>query len=160
MGEAAAAAAAEPPLLQLDDLFDPKKPAKNPLVPVGPNTYKHLNFALAEEHFSKRALSFVFFIIKDASLLVGQAMLTSLFLDKSWVKQFHSGLLGFYTLCGWCTSYCWRADCRVITFRQGNSHLGQKLMRARVVVLGTTVALTVGSAYYYGENVKRSKKTI
>ncbi|XP_028088825.1 RING-H2 finger protein ATL48-like [Camellia sinensis] len=39
----------------------------------------------------------------------------------------------------------------LISFRQGNSHLGQQLMRARVVVQGATVALMVGSAYYYGE---------
>ncbi|KAL0360038.1 UNVERIFIED_CONTAM: RING-H2 finger protein ATL48 [Sesamum radiatum] len=39
----------------------------------------------------------------------------------------------------------------LISFRQGNSHLGQKLMRARVVVQGATVALMVGTAYYYGE---------
>ncbi|PRQ17352.1 putative hypoxia induced protein [Rosa chinensis] len=40
----------------------------------------------------------------------------------------------------------------LISFRQGNSQLGQKLMRARVVVQGATVALMVGTAYYYGEN--------
>lgn len=39
----------------------------------------------------------------------------------------------------------------LISFRQGNSHLGQKLMRARVVAQGATVALMVGTAYYYGE---------
>ncbi|GAB2271478.1 RING-H2 finger protein atl48 [Dionaea muscipula] len=39
----------------------------------------------------------------------------------------------------------------LISFRQGNSQLGQKLMRARVVVQGATVALMVGTAYYYGE---------
>lgn len=40
----------------------------------------------------------------------------------------------------------------LISFKQGNSLLGQKLMRARVVVQGATVALMVGTAYYYGEN--------
>ncbi len=40
----------------------------------------------------------------------------------------------------------------LISFRQGNSHLGQKLMRARVVVQGATVALMVGTAYHYGDN--------
>lgn len=40
----------------------------------------------------------------------------------------------------------------LISFRQGNSQLGQLLMRARVVVQGATVALMVGTAYYYGEN--------
>ncbi|OWM90478.1 RING-H2 finger protein ATL48-like [Punica granatum] len=40
----------------------------------------------------------------------------------------------------------------LISFRQGNSQLGQKLMRARVVVQGATVALMVGTAYYYGGN--------
>ncbi|KAJ7945899.1 RING-H2 finger protein ATL48 [Quillaja saponaria] len=45
----------------------------------------------------------------------------------------------------------------LISFRQGNSHLGQKLMRARVVVQGATVALMVGTAYYYGENPWLSK---
>ncbi|XP_047951924.1 RING-H2 finger protein ATL48-like [Salvia hispanica] len=39
----------------------------------------------------------------------------------------------------------------LISFRQGNSHLGQKLMRARVVVQGATVALMVGTASYYGD---------
>ncbi|KAL1534144.1 RING-H2 finger protein atl48 [Salvia divinorum] len=39
----------------------------------------------------------------------------------------------------------------LISFRQGNSRLGQKLMRARVVVQGATVALMVGTAYYYGD---------
>ncbi|XLS78641.1 hypothetical protein HN51_062866 [Arachis hypogaea] len=39
---------------------------------------------------------------------------------------------------------------RLISFRRGNSHLGQKLMRACVVVQGATVALVVGTAYYYG----------
>ncbi|KAK9108078.1 hypothetical protein Scep_017799 [Stephania cephalantha] len=39
----------------------------------------------------------------------------------------------------------------LISFRQGNSQLGQKLMRARVVVQGATVALMVGTAYYYGD---------
>ncbi|XP_042501234.1 RING-H2 finger protein ATL48-like [Macadamia integrifolia] len=41
----------------------------------------------------------------------------------------------------------------LISFRQGNSHLGQKLMRARVVVQGATVGLMVGTAYYYGEKL-------
>ncbi|KAF3437069.1 hypothetical protein FNV43_RR19822 [Rhamnella rubrinervis] len=45
----------------------------------------------------------------------------------------------------------------LISFRQGNSHLGQKLMRARVVVQGATVALMVGTAYYYRENPWLSK---
>ncbi|KAG6409276.1 hypothetical protein SASPL_132311 [Salvia splendens] len=40
----------------------------------------------------------------------------------------------------------------LLSFRQGNSRLGQTLMRARVVVQGATVALMVGTAYYYGEN--------
>ncbi|XP_044476604.1 RING-H2 finger protein ATL48-like [Mangifera indica] len=44
----------------------------------------------------------------------------------------------------------------LISFRQGNSHLGQKLMRARVVVQGATVALMVGTAYYYGGNPWKS----
>ncbi|KAG6388863.1 hypothetical protein SASPL_150299 [Salvia splendens] len=39
----------------------------------------------------------------------------------------------------------------LISFRRGNSVLGQKLMRARVVVQGATVALMVGTACYYGE---------
>ncbi|KAJ4747606.1 RING-H2 finger protein ATL48 [Rhynchospora pubera] len=45
----------------------------------------------------------------------------------------------------------------LISFRQGNSNLGQKLMRARVVVQGATVALMVGSAYYYGEHFRGAK---
>ncbi|XP_010515114.1 PREDICTED: RING-H2 finger protein ATL48-like [Camelina sativa] len=40
----------------------------------------------------------------------------------------------------------------LISFRRGNSQLGQVLMRARVVVQGATVALMVGTAYYYGDN--------
>ncbi|KAK7300397.1 hypothetical protein RJT34_11241 [Clitoria ternatea] len=44
----------------------------------------------------------------------------------------------------------------LISFRQGNSNLGQKLMRARVVVQGATVALMVGTAYYYGDTPWRS----
>ncbi|GKU88838.1 hypothetical protein SLE2022_375480 [Rubroshorea leprosula] len=44
----------------------------------------------------------------------------------------------------------------LISFRQGNSHLGQILMRARVVVQGATVALMVGTAYYYGGNPWKS----
>ena len=44
----------------------------------------------------------------------------------------------------------------LISFRQGNSQLGQKLMRARVVVQGATVALMVGTAFYYGENPRRT----
>ncbi|KAF6159873.1 hypothetical protein GIB67_032957 [Kingdonia uniflora] len=43
----------------------------------------------------------------------------------------------------------------LISFKQGNSQLGQKLMRARVLVQGATVALMVGTAYYYGDNLKR-----
>lgn len=39
----------------------------------------------------------------------------------------------------------------LVSFRQGNSQLGQKLMRARVVAQGATVALMVGTAYYYGD---------
>ncbi|XP_050224120.1 RING-H2 finger protein ATL48-like [Mercurialis annua] len=39
----------------------------------------------------------------------------------------------------------------LFSFRQGNSHLGQILMRARVVVQGATVALMVGTAHYYGD---------
>ncbi|XAR51841.1 hypothetical protein NMG60_11006599 [Bertholletia excelsa] len=39
----------------------------------------------------------------------------------------------------------------LISFRMGNSHLGQLLMRARVIAQGGTVALMVGTAYYYGE---------
>ncbi|XP_073147056.1 RING-H2 finger protein ATL48-like [Henckelia pumila] len=38
----------------------------------------------------------------------------------------------------------------LISFRHGNSHLGQKLMRARVVAQGATVVLMVGTTYYYG----------
>lgn len=38
----------------------------------------------------------------------------------------------------------------LVSFRLGNSQLGQKLMRARVVAQGATVAIMVGSAYYYG----------
>ena len=45
----------------------------------------------------------------------------------------------------------------LISFKQGNSRLGQILMRARVVVQGATVALMVGTAYYYGENPWQSK---
>ncbi|KAL6319028.1 hypothetical protein AAG906_001501 [Vitis piasezkii] len=41
----------------------------------------------------------------------------------------------------------------LVSFRQGNSRLGQLLMRARVVVQGATVALMVGTAYYYGEKM-------
>ncbi|XVF09244.1 hypothetical protein REPUB_Repub07fG0075400 [Reevesia pubescens] len=44
----------------------------------------------------------------------------------------------------------------LISFRQGNSRLGQRLMRARVVVQGATVALMVGTAYYYGDNPWKS----
>nr|GMD51924.1 RING-H2 finger protein ATL48-like [Ipomoea batatas]GMD54088.1 RING-H2 finger protein ATL48-like [Ipomoea batatas]GMD56969.1 RING-H2 finger protein ATL48-like [Ipomoea batatas] len=44
----------------------------------------------------------------------------------------------------------------LISFRQGNSNLGQKLMRARVVAQGATVALMVGTAYYYGDNLKHA----
>ncbi|KAF4370392.1 hypothetical protein CsatB_013756 [Cannabis sativa] len=45
----------------------------------------------------------------------------------------------------------------LISFKRGNSQLGQKLMRARVVVQGGTVALMVGTAYYYGDNPWQSK---
>lgn len=45
----------------------------------------------------------------------------------------------------------------LISFRRGNSQLGQTLMRARVVVQGATVALMVGTAYYYGENPWKPK---
>ncbi|KAI3981492.1 hypothetical protein MKX01_007419 [Papaver californicum] len=41
----------------------------------------------------------------------------------------------------------------LISFKKGNSEMGQKLMRARVVIQGATVALMVGSAYYYGESI-------
>ncbi|OIW18352.1 hypothetical protein TanjilG_31492 [Lupinus angustifolius] len=47
----------------------------------------------------------------------------------------------------------------LISFRRGNSHLGQQLMRARVVVQGATVALMVGTAYYYGDNPWGSSST-
>ncbi|CAN0890251.1 RING-H2 finger protein ATL48 [Linum grandiflorum] len=40
----------------------------------------------------------------------------------------------------------------LVSFRRGNSQLGQKLMRARVVVQGATVALMVGTAFYYEQN--------
>ncbi|CAN6195761.1 unnamed protein product, partial [Urochloa humidicola] len=46
----------------------------------------------------------------------------------------------------------------LISFRYGNSRLGQKLMRARVVAQGATVALMIGSAYYYGDQIKLFKK--
>uniref|UniRef100_K4A2Y8 HIG1 domain-containing protein n=3 Tax=Setaria TaxID=4554 RepID=K4A2Y8_SETIT len=46
----------------------------------------------------------------------------------------------------------------LISFRYGNSQLGQKLMRARVVAQGATVALMIGSAYYYGDQIKLFKK--
>ncbi|CAN6477604.1 unnamed protein product [Victoria cruziana] len=72
---------------QYEDLFDHKKPVKNPLVPIG-------------------------------------ALLTA-------------GVL----------------TAGLISFRQGNSHLGQKLMRARVVAQGATVALMFGTAYYYGDKL-------
>lgn len=40
----------------------------------------------------------------------------------------------------------------LISFRHGNSRLGQKLMRARVVPQGATVALMFGTAYHhYGD---------
>ncbi|KAG6495343.1 hypothetical protein ZIOFF_043146 [Zingiber officinale] len=47
----------------------------------------------------------------------------------------------------------------IISFKRGNSELGQKLMRARVVAQGATVALMVGSAYHYGEEIKFFRKT-
>ncbi|XP_038679183.1 RING-H2 finger protein ATL48-like [Tripterygium wilfordii] len=47
----------------------------------------------------------------------------------------------------------------LISFRRGNSQLGQLLMRARVVVQGATVALMVGTAYYYGENPWQSRES-
>ncbi|KAK9684682.1 hypothetical protein RND81_10G225200 [Saponaria officinalis] len=46
----------------------------------------------------------------------------------------------------------------LISFRQGNSKLGQKLMRARVVVQGATVALMVGTATYYGDSFPKFPK--
>lgn len=46
----------------------------------------------------------------------------------------------------------------LISFRQGNSRLGQKLMRARVVVQGATVAIMVGTAAYYGEQFPKFPK--
>ncbi|KAK1286585.1 RING-H2 finger protein ATL48 [Acorus calamus] len=46
----------------------------------------------------------------------------------------------------------------IISFKQGNSQLGQKLMRARVVTQGATVALMVGTAYYYGDNIMGTRK--
>ncbi|KAK1271261.1 RING-H2 finger protein ATL48 [Acorus gramineus] len=46
----------------------------------------------------------------------------------------------------------------IISFKQGNSQLGQKLMRARVVTQGATVALMVGTAYYYGDNITGTRK--
>ncbi|XP_021292328.1 RING-H2 finger protein ATL48-like [Herrania umbratica] len=45
----------------------------------------------------------------------------------------------------------------LISFRLGNSRLGQVLMRARVVVQGATVGLMVGTAYYYGDNPWKSR---
>ncbi|KAL7607594.1 hypothetical protein Lser_V15G20633 [Lactuca serriola] len=39
----------------------------------------------------------------------------------------------------------------LISFKKGNSQLGQSLMRARVVAQGATVALMVGTAAYYGD---------
>ncbi|XP_066394208.1 RING-H2 finger protein ATL48-like isoform X1 [Miscanthus floridulus] len=73
---------------------------------------------------------------------------------------------------GMCTGYCWSSDCwsdqfpiwelsagsETISFRYGNSQLGQKLMRAYVFVQGATVALMIGSAYYYGDEIKLFKK--
>ncbi|GAA0166552.1 ubiquitin-protein ligase [Lithospermum erythrorhizon] len=41
----------------------------------------------------------------------------------------------------------------LVSFRQGNSNLGQKLMRARVVAQGATVALMFGTAYIYGDTI-------
>lgn len=39
----------------------------------------------------------------------------------------------------------------LISFKRGNSHLSQLLMRARVIAQGGTVAIMVGTAHYYGE---------
>ncbi|KAJ0818064.1 putative hypoxia induced protein [Helianthus annuus] len=39
----------------------------------------------------------------------------------------------------------------LVSFKKGNSELGQTLMRARVVTQGATVALMVCTAVYYGE---------
>ncbi|GLJ25397.1 hypothetical protein SUGI_0486180 [Cryptomeria japonica] len=39
----------------------------------------------------------------------------------------------------------------LISFRNGNYQLSQKLMRARVLVQAGTVALMVGTAVYYGK---------
>ncbi|KAJ8753546.1 hypothetical protein K2173_022787 [Erythroxylum novogranatense] len=48
----------------------------------------------------------------------------------------------------------------LISFKRGNSQLGQTLMRARVVAQGATVALMVGTAFYYGDNPwKKSSRT-
>ncbi|KAL2936027.1 RING-H2 finger protein ATL48 [Bienertia sinuspersici] len=46
----------------------------------------------------------------------------------------------------------------LISFRQGNSQLGQRLMRARVIVQGATVALMVGTATYYGDSFPKFPK--
>ncbi|KAF3780421.1 RING-H2 finger protein [Nymphaea thermarum] len=91
---------------QYADLFDHKKPVKNPLVPIA------IVLSNVKLEFKPKK--------RDQGALLTAGVLTA-------------GL---------------------ISFRQGNSQLGQKLMRARVVAQGATVALMFGTAYYYGDKLE------
>lgn len=85
----------------------------------------------------------------DESIVVNSSVATVLFV-------FHGGFLFDRFECSGALVTAGVLTAGLISFRQGNSHLGQMLMRARVVVQGATVALMVGTAFYYGDNPWRS----
>ncbi|RVX08913.1 RING-H2 finger protein ATL48 [Vitis vinifera] len=126
---------------EMDQLFEQKKRVKNPLVPSG------LIHTLWVSILNDMDLG----VLGAEVVLVELAVVVTLVADCLDV-QIMIGMAVSAKLVGiWALLTAGVLTAGLISFKKGNSHLGQKLMRARVVVQGATVALMLSTAYYYGE---------
>uniref|UniRef100_A0A7N2MNT4 HIG1 domain-containing protein n=1 Tax=Quercus lobata TaxID=97700 RepID=A0A7N2MNT4_QUELO len=145
----------------LEEFFEQRKRIRNPLVPIDSSFCNEMLWRLVNDRLWGfiLALKYGYMMRNDfqgasrklwglAIWKLCQNVLTNFI--KGGVSNFKVDLEGALMTAGVLTA-------GLVSFRRGNSQLGQVLMRARVVAQGATVALMVGTAYYYGESPWGSK---
>ncbi|KAF7130085.1 hypothetical protein RHSIM_Rhsim10G0024900 [Rhododendron simsii] len=147
---------------EIEGLFEQKKRVKNPLVPIGiPIEQDNVS------HVTQAALEFL--PIVWLCMIIDNYVAWTLGDHDYGIRRGRDQTFGSMERSGgWGGSRAHFAEelvlarafitagvltAGLISFRMGNSQLGQHLMRARVVAQGATVALMVGTAYYYGEKL-------
>ncbi|KAI8541527.1 hypothetical protein RHMOL_Rhmol08G0068300 [Rhododendron molle] len=120
---------------ELEELFEAKKRVKNPYVPIG---------TLGRKHSGRHCMPLHFCFANVGGAVVASLVIVDLTVVHGGGSMGCGSKYGALITAGVLTA-------GLISFRQGNSHLGQQLMRARVVAQGATVALMGGTAYYYGD---------